>query len=148
MTAANHAVTGSLVAVAIGNPVLALSAALASHFVLDSLPHWDYKLEPRLQRLALIADVAFSFSPLLLLSVLFNDSASLIIVGGLLGMAPDALWLPDILRGKPSPMSKKTLLYWLRRAHQKIQWSERPWGWIVELVWFIGTLVVLVALVT
>ncbi len=45
MTLATHAVAGALIgAVASQNVTLALGAAFLSHFVLDTIPHWDYSL--------------------------------------------------------------------------------------------------------
>ncbi len=40
MTGFNHAVTGALIAGAVGNPFLAIPLAFASHFVLDAIPHF------------------------------------------------------------------------------------------------------------
>lgn len=45
MMLSTHAVAGAAVAELFPNhPVLAFVVGFASHFVLDSLPHWDYKL--------------------------------------------------------------------------------------------------------
>lgn len=41
MTATGHAIIGTVIAAKIGNPALAIPIAFASHFVADSLPHWD-----------------------------------------------------------------------------------------------------------
>jgi quinol-cytochrome oxidoreductase complex cytochrome b subunit len=41
MTATAHAVIGTIIAAKIGNPVLAVPIALASHFAADMFPHWD-----------------------------------------------------------------------------------------------------------
>jgi hypothetical protein len=43
MTATNHVITGAILVAAIKNPVVALPLALASHFVLDYLPHFGDK---------------------------------------------------------------------------------------------------------
>lgn len=40
MTATNHAITGSAIALAVKEPLLALPLAFASHFVLDAIPHY------------------------------------------------------------------------------------------------------------
>lgn len=46
MTIATHSITGAVIASSLSfNPPLALIMAFLSHFVLDSLPHWDYSLE-------------------------------------------------------------------------------------------------------
>lgn len=46
MTLATHSIVGALVATSLApvNPALAVVASFGSHFVLDALPHWDYKL--------------------------------------------------------------------------------------------------------
>lgn len=45
MTLATHAVVGSLVgAMAVANPVAAAVLGFTSHFLMDSIPHWDYHL--------------------------------------------------------------------------------------------------------
>ncbi len=45
MTLGTHAVVGGLIgAVASQNLAFAASAAFLSHFLLDTIPHWDYKL--------------------------------------------------------------------------------------------------------
>jgi len=41
MTATSHAIVGSVIAAKVGNPALAIPIALASHLVLDAIPHWD-----------------------------------------------------------------------------------------------------------
>ena len=45
MTLTTHTLVGTAVALLFrANPPLAFVAAFASHFVLDALPHWDYKI--------------------------------------------------------------------------------------------------------
>lgn len=45
MVLATHAVVGTIVATTFtSNPVFAFFIAFASHFILDPIPHWDYKL--------------------------------------------------------------------------------------------------------
>ena len=45
MTLATHGVVGALVAQSLAwNPALAVPVAFLSHFALDAIPHWDYKL--------------------------------------------------------------------------------------------------------
>lgn len=41
MTATAHAIIGTVIAAKIGNPLLALPLALASHVAADMFPHWD-----------------------------------------------------------------------------------------------------------
>ena len=41
MTATGHALIGTVIAAKVGNPVLAVPIAIASHFLADAFPHWD-----------------------------------------------------------------------------------------------------------
>ncbi len=43
MTATNHALAGAAIGLSITQPVLALPLALASHFVMDAIPHFGIK---------------------------------------------------------------------------------------------------------
>src|ERR1035441_1590405 len=45
MTLTTHAVVGAAIAASMPNrPVLGFILAFASHFALDAIPHWDYRL--------------------------------------------------------------------------------------------------------
>ena len=45
MTLATHAVVGAATATLFpGHPVIAFTAGFMSHFLLDAIPHWDYKI--------------------------------------------------------------------------------------------------------
>ncbi|HUD04430.1 MAG TPA: hypothetical protein VMR59_00375 [Patescibacteria group bacterium] len=41
MTATGHALIGTIIAAKIGNPALAIPIAFASHYLADTVPHWD-----------------------------------------------------------------------------------------------------------
>jgi len=143
MVGLNHAISGALIAVAVDKPAIALPAALLSHFALDATPHWNYGLKRPFKQLAMVLDLTFSLSILLVLSATLDDSARLIIAGVFLGMLPDAMWLPAIARGEASAMNKNTPLHFLRRLHRKLQWCEVSWGWVVEAIWLVGTVIIL-----
>jgi len=55
-----HSLAGVVIATEIPNPLIAWPVALLSHFVLDSLPHWDFFFEgvnlSRKVRLAILGD--------------------------------------------------------------------------------------------
>lgn len=142
MTGLNHAVTGAVIAVAVQKPVLALPAALLSHFAIDVLPHWDYKIpgKPHHRRLVIGLDLIMSAVFIVALAYLSVDLEWLVLACGFLAIAPDSMWLPYILQGKPSLADKKSRLYRLRLFHFKIQWSESRAGLIVEMLWFAAML--------
>ena len=142
MTALNHAATGALVAVAIGDPLIALPAALLSHFLIDMLPHWDYyRLTEDKSRgwLNPAIDFGASLFLLLILAMTVNAPAWLLITGGLLGVLPDMMWVSYIIWHRPSIQgNKSSLLNRVRHFHLKIQWLEttKLVGLFAELAWF------------
>jgi len=143
MTFTNHAVTGALVAAAINYPPISLPAALASHFVIDAIPHWKYRPPVRYKKPIVVIDALAVICLLALFSATVNASAWLIILGGLLGSLPDVMWLPAGLKNKDVPMNRPTILHYLRRFHTWVQWNEKPFGKYIEVVWFGVTLVLI-----
>jgi hypothetical protein len=141
MTAANHAVTGALIAVIVDKPVLALPIAFLSHFVQDAIPHYGFPghggfgraLKHRLFRIMFYTD------PILLaivLGILIHYSADAwVYLAALLAIGPDFEWLFAYFgferRNKVPPRTP------FAKIHAQVQWAERPWGAIVELAWFI-----------
>ncbi len=113
MILTTHSIVGSALAkVATANPVLAFAIGMSSHYILDSLPHWEYHLgsathDPnnRLNDDMVIGKnfvfdlikIGFDFSLGLALSLLFfydsNQPSSLFIVlaGVAGGVMPDFL---------------------------------------------------------
>jgi hypothetical protein len=144
MTVTNHAVTGALVAVAIHNPWIGLPAALASHFVIDVIPHWNYFEENLLyRRIALMADITFSLMMLIILALTVDASRRLVIAGGFLGVLPDLMFAPHHITGEPTKLHKKTPLHLSRRLHLWIQIKEFSAGIYIEAAWFILMLVLI-----
>lgn len=131
--------TGAVVAAAINRPILALPAAILSHFAVDSLPHWNYKVpgHAALRPIVIGIDMILSTVVLAVLAWSFADSPRLVFIGGFLAILPDATWAPYILWNKPSPRDRNTPLHILHRFHIKIQWSETSIGLFVELAWLV-----------
>lgn len=139
MTGINHAVTGAVVAAAIKQPALALPAAFLSHFVIDSLPHWNYWVpsQRRFRKWVIFSDMLLSL--VLLGAVAFSLVGVdwwVVLLGGLLAISPDLMWLPYLIVGKPAPADTSSPLHRLRRFHLRIQWSETIPGLLFELFWF------------
>jgi hypothetical protein len=136
--AINHTVTGAVIGAAIGNPVLALTAALLSHLVLDIIPHsGDKKMLHTGKRfkIELLIDAALSAGFLLALALLQPPQWQLLIACGILGAAPDLWWFPYWLA---ELKGKKVKFDPIGRFLAWIQWSEKPWGYYVEAVWLVG----------
>lgn len=146
MTGLNHALTGAAVAVTINRPILSLPAAFTSHFIIDALPHWDYKIpgHHRLRQVVIGLDMGMSLLLLGLLSYVLEVDSWLLFLGGFLAILPDAMWLPYILFNRPSPVDRQSLLHRLRRLHFQIQWSESTPGLILEAAWFMTFLLTVV----
>lgn len=137
MTATNHAVTGAIIALVVKEPVLALPLAIASHFALDSLPHFgNHPKVPHTSRAflyILAADAGMASSILMSLFILLPGSWLLPVACAILAMAPDLMWFPNFVREVTGQKLKKpdAITLW----HKKIQRYERPWGMYVEAVW-------------
>jgi hypothetical protein len=139
MTGLNHAATGALVAVVIKQPAIALPAALLSHFMIDSLPHWNYWLpgQRRFRQWVIYSDMALSLALLAFLAT-FQISVEwwIVLSAGLIAILPDMMWFPYLILGKNTPADTNSWLHRLRRFHLRIQWSETPHGIYYELLWF------------
>jgi len=150
MTGLNHAVTGALVAVVASEPVVAFPAALASHFAIDSLPHWNYQIpgHQKFRSAAIGFDLLASILLLALLAVFLDAQWWLVSLSGLIAILPDTMWLPYILSGQLVAADGNSLLHRARRFHQKIQWSETAKGLYVEMAWFFSISVFLLTVST
>lgn len=105
-----HAVAGALVAELFPmHPVVGFAAGFASHFALDSLPHWDYKLKSvrkddnpletdmilgkefliDISRIAF--DIAVGFVIAIALASVLHLSIFLACIGAAAGVLPDGL---------------------------------------------------------
>ncbi len=142
MTATNHAVAGAIIAVYIHEPVLALPLALASHFVLDSLPHIGIKGYNRLFTKVLFTDILVCSIFLIAIILIKPAHWQLLISCALLAMSPDLMWLPRYIRHlrhkSQKPMNR------IMNFHKNIQRHEIVWGYFVEIPWFIISLLFLI----
>ena len=152
MRAINHALTGALIGLTVSEPAIALPVALASHYVLDAVPHWDpvsNKLSPavrqkwqrsKLFKQFLFADGALCFLLVLALFVTKPHHWLVACFCAFLAAAPDLIsinYYIHVLRKK----QWKAGLY--NRFAKSIQWFERPIGLAVEICWFGACLLLL-----
>lgn len=147
MTATNHAVMGSIVAVGVANPVIGLPLAFASHFILDALPHFGAHTVARpgsKEFSAILKTDAFLTASFILLATFAGYRAGLPIwlvpAGGILGGIPDVMWLKHY-QNDINGQDKQWGI--VRTFHKKIQRYEVSWGWIVESIWFVVTVALL-----
>lgn len=141
MTATNHAVTGALIGLAAANPILALPLAFASHFVLDSLPHFDppgneqERVGARRLRYQLLAEATACGLIVLGLALSRPEHWLVAAFSAFAAASPDLFWIPKFIeaqKGRNLTPSKN----WFLRFHTWVQWKTGPKLAVVELAWF------------
>lgn len=135
MTATNHALSGALIGLSITNPVVALPAALASHFILDAVPHFGIKFHESDKKRR------FFHGYLLVDASLLTVIIVALYLGGAGWLAFACLFLagcPDFVQAykylfKPEFRKRPTHEHWFTRFHKGIQKSETEKGIFVEV---------------
>lgn len=144
MTMTNHMAVGAIVAYVIKQPTLALLLAFLSHFLLDALPHFGDNGVAKegyfssLKRTVVIIDCVFAT---LLLAWLISQHTLFAIVCAVAAVSPDFVWVYREIVIKIWGSAKPRNV--ITRFHEKIQWGEFPWGWIPEIGYLTGSLLVL-----
>jgi len=134
---------------AVGQPYFAIPLSILSHFVLDALPHFGEVgvgkegYFPQLKRTVIIVDVLIAS---VVLSWLLIHSHWLAAVCAIAAVSPDFVWIyrEAVIRLKGSIKPRNAF----SRYHERIQWGERPWGLIIEIVFAVGMLQVFRSLVS
>ncbi len=131
MTGFNHAATGMLIGAAFPFP-LCIPVAGASHFALDSLPHYGIPQEQRniskFWKNFFTADFILTCG-LSLLGLYYNQPA--MFWAGVASCAPDVFWVHRILRTRSFDLSNNQTRF--TKWHAGIQHFERPWGLWIEI---------------
>lgn len=88
-----HSLTGATIAVLSPNPFLAIPLAVGSHFILDSIPHWQETLYPykpnKLTWVRIPIDLALSLLLVGLIASAHPDRGTLVWLGALGANIPD-----------------------------------------------------------
>ncbi len=90
-----HVLVGAALAVKISNPFALVFAAVASHFIIDMIPHKDYEIAPLARNFykllldGLIAAAALWY----VVASLPLERQALIALGGFFAILPDGLWM-------------------------------------------------------
>lgn len=134
MLAASHAVAGAIIASQVSDPVIAYSAALISHPLLDLFPHWDLSTRNGVKKSKFyiiwtsLLDAGVGFTIGILLFSGSVDTLTLLICM-FLAQLPDWLEAPlHVFEWNFPPFStiKKLQHLW----HTKLAW---PWGFIPQI---------------
>ena len=136
MTGTNHVATGVLIGAAFAAPI-AVPLAVASHFVLDALPHFgDDTLSKRSKRFSAIITVDAILIATIITSILVvrPHHWQLMLAGGLFAASPDLMWVPSYLRTVRQRTHKahNRIMIW----HHSIQ-REYAWGLVTEIAWLL-----------
>ncbi len=151
MTITNHVIAGSIIGLTVKEPILAITIAFASHFVMDMLPHFGYpgrKGYPEVlkHRLSYIVGFISFFSTLWVIFILMTNNLWFPLICGVAAASPDVAGLYNYLAYEKKGGSAKGMLKLLHvQFHRRIQRFERPWGIYVEIVGFIILLLLLVS---
>lgn len=141
MTAANHALAGVAIALAVKQPLLAVPLAFGAHFVMDAIPHFPSSLNSlKVVKAVIFIDtiVASSLTIGLSISLKTNVSGWLIFASALACMSPDLVWgwrlykLKNLRKVILEPMSP------FSRFHTRIQWGNTHLGTLMEVIWFVS----------
>lgn len=138
MTASNHALAGTAIALAIHQPILALPLAFGSHFVLDSLPHFGLRgkgFTESIKQKRFLAVETLDMIGLIVLVWTFNYTLW-VALAAILAISPDFEWLSREALKKFWHKQYDSTVF--SRFHKKIQWHERPWGFYFEVVFFVS----------
>jgi hypothetical protein len=139
-----HVIIGIAIASVINSPWVAIPAALASHFLADLVPHWDFyfnttKIEKASgwRTLAVMGDLAIGVGVGMLFTLyalwqLDNPGLSLnIFLCGITAVLPDALTGPYIYKTNGTNIISD----FVHKIQSKCQFSvPLPWGAITQVV--------------
>lgn len=140
MTITNHLLAGSIIGIVIKQPALAVSLALASHFVMDALPHFGYKgnngysealKHPLSYRVGLVSAI----TTLIVAVILSVNREWFALLVGLVAISPDGLGIYNYIKYEKHGHQAKGLTELVHiKFHRAIQRYERPWGIYVEVI--------------
>ncbi len=147
MTATNHALTGAIIGLVVGQPLIAVPAAILSHFVCDALPHFKVNLPEKVLlktrgfRNYLIADASLCVLLVAILAIFQPQHWLLASICAFAATSPDLLWVTKYLKIRRGQT-------WQRGLYAKfaggIQWFQRPIGAVVEIAWFVAAIIILI----
>jgi len=102
-----HVATGAALGALIGDPFIVIPAAIASHFILDAIPHWQETMAPytptwkTYTRIPL--DIGLAVGLVIYAISLQPDLMPAIVLGAIFASAPDldviTIKLPELQRG-------------------------------------------------
>ncbi|HET9174494.1 MAG TPA: hypothetical protein VFN56_04420 [Candidatus Saccharimonadales bacterium] len=139
MTATNHALTGALIGLVVGNTLVALPIALISHFVCDTIPHFgkdadETWLRSSLFKRSLAADAIICVLITVILFLTHPMHWFLAVLCAFIATSPDLYWISQF---KKAVEGKKITRYTNGFGYFAgvIQWFQKPIGIVIEIAW-------------
>lgn len=137
-----HAIAGATIGALLPDPLLAIPLAVASHFVLDSIPHWQETLAPyiptRKTYIRIPLDIALAIGLTMVIAHWHPESASIIWLAALAANLPDLDSIVVVI-----PRLKTGLIKQFWDWHCRIQRETRSlWGVLTQLIFVISCLVI------
>lgn len=133
-----HTITGAIIGQKVGNPIVVILLAFASHFLLDWIPHWSYDVPKKFSSwefLKILPDVIPSALVFIVFIYCYPTQWLTIILGVIASALPDFLTLTSYIPGLRSVMKK------FNRWHAQLQvHDERLLGLLTQIV-YIGLLI-------
>jgi hypothetical protein len=144
--AVNHALTGALIGLVVGEPLLAAPMAFVSHFVCDAIPHFGIHGTADIKapwfKPVLLIDALLCLAVVVVLAVASPVSWLLAAICAFLAASPDLFSAPRMTRYLRSGSSEPNLKNPFLKFHHVIQ-HERPYGIFIELAWLASMLYLL-----
>lgn len=138
MLTTTHLMVGATLSTIFPNPLISFPLAFLSHFVIDLIPHWNWKPNTLFKQFAAIVEGLFG---LILVFILLKNSDQPLIVlfASLIATIPDALQGPYYLWGSKNVVVRKMTQF--QRSHQGD--LALPWGLIIQVAIVIGLFMVI-----
>jgi hypothetical protein len=131
MTGFNHGLVGGLLGGLLPLPI-AIPAALASHFILDTFPHYGISHEQRDKSKFWKVFCTFDAIATLGLAIYaIQQKHYAIFLGGLFATMPDYVWIVIVIKSRSFDLSAQSNRF--TKWHAGIQKLERPWGIWIEV---------------
>jgi hypothetical protein len=151
MTATNHALTGAAIGLLVGNPLIAIPLAIASHFICDIIPHFGSQdssvswIGSKPFKIYLVIDALICIALVVLLYASHPLHWQTAAVSAFAAASPDFFWIPKFLEARKGRSHKENAF---GRFAGRIQWFQRPIGAPVEIAWMIAGIVILLPFVS
>lgn len=130
----------------VGEPLIAIPAAVVSHFICDALPHYG-RVGPDSKTIGtkgfvqyLLSDATLCMLLVAILAVLQPQNWGLAALCAFLAAAPDFGWINKFRKARSGKPWRPSLY---SRFARDIQWFQRPIGWPVEIAWAIAAIIVI-----